>query len=110
MSNSLPEWCEAEEWCPITVTAELLGRKWHPIIIHRLLQEPLRFNELKRKTGSISDKVLSNSLEDLRQKNVVEKQELGGTPTKVQYRLTERGESLKPVIESMKNWGKKATT
>lgn len=105
MSKQMPAWCEAEEWCPITVTAELLGRKWHPVIVHRLLQRTMGFNELKREVHDISDKVLSDSLEDLQEKGIVRKEVINESPKKVRYSLTESGESLEPVIMSMKDWG-----
>lgn len=101
----MPEWCEAEEWCPITVTSELLGRKWHPVIVHRLMQGSMGFNELKREVHKISDKVLSESLEDLQQKDIVQKEIVSEKPKKVRYSLTGRGESLRPVVMAMKDWG-----
>lgn len=101
----MPEWCETEEWCPVTVTSELLGRKWHPVIIHRLLQEPMGFNELQREVHSISDKVLSDSLQDLQERGIVRKEVISEKPKKVEYSLTEEGESLEPVIRAMKEWG-----
>jgi DNA-binding HxlR family transcriptional regulator len=103
--RKMPAWCEAEEWCPITVTAELLGRKWHPVIVERLLRRPMGFNELKREVHDISDKVLSDSLDDLQEKGIVEKDVLNESPKKVMYSLTGSGESLEPVVESMKAWG-----
>lgn len=102
----MPDWCETQEWCPVTVTSELLNRKWHPIIIHRLLLKPMGFNELQREVHSISDKVLSDSLEDLRDKGIVQKEVLQEKPKKVEYSLTEIGESLEKVIQPMYDWGK----
>lgn len=101
----MPDWCEAEDWCPITVTSELLGRKWHPVIIHRLMRKPMGFNELQREVHNISDKVLSDSLEDLREKGIVEKRIVNEKPKEVEYSLTEEGKSLEPVIKAMKDWG-----
>lgn len=89
----------------MTVTSELLGRKWHPVIIHRLLQEPMGFNELQREVHSISDKVLSDSLQDLQERGIVRKEVISEKPKKVEYSLTEEGESLEPVIRAMKEWG-----
>lgn len=61
----LEMWCAGEEWCPITTTASLIGKKWHPVIVHRLLEHgPSGFNELKADVDGISSKVLSESLED----------------------------------------------
>jgi DNA-binding HxlR family transcriptional regulator len=101
----MPEWCETQEWCPVTVTSELLSRKWHPVILHRLLQRPMGFNELQREVHHISDKVLSDSLEDLCDKGIVEKEVLNEKPKEVEYSLTEVGESLREVIEPMFDWG-----
>jgi len=105
--QDMPEWCETEEWCPVTVTSELLSRKWHPVIVHRLLQKPMGFNELQREVHQISDKVLSDSLSDLQSKGIVEKEVLRKKPKEVEYSLTETGESLQKVIEPMFEWGVK---
>lgn len=105
MNEKMPDWCETEEWCPITVTSELLGRKWHPVIIHRLLQKPMGFNELQREVHNISDKVLSDSLQDLQDRSIVEKEVVNRKPKEVSYSLTEEGKSLEPVIRAMKDWG-----
>lgn len=105
--QDMPEWCETQEWCPVTVTSELLSRKWHPVIIHRLLQRPMGFNELQREVHHISDKVLSDSLEDLCDKGVVEKDVISEKPKEVEYSLTEVGESLQEVINPMFDWGQK---
>ncbi len=102
----MPDWCETQEWCPITVTSELLSRKWHPVIIHRLLQRPMGFSELQREVHHISDKVLSDSLEDLREKGVVQKEVITDKPKEVEYSLTEVGESLQEVIKPMFHWGR----
>lgn len=101
----MPEWCAPEEWCPITVTAEVLGRKWHPVIIHRLLQENMGFNKLQTNVHMISDKVLSESLKDLQEKKIVQKEIVSEKPKEVEYSLTEKGESLEQVIMCMKDWG-----
>ena len=101
----MPEWCSAEEWCPVTVTSELLNRKWHPVIVHRLMQRPMGFNELQREVHHISDKVLSESLDDLREKNIVQKEIMNESPKKVEYSLTETGKGLEKVIEPMFEWG-----
>ncbi|MCJ7429433.1 MAG: helix-turn-helix transcriptional regulator [Candidatus Nanohaloarchaeota archaeon QJJ-5] len=105
----MPEWCEAEDWCPITVTAELLGRKWHPVIVHRLLQQPMGFSQLRKQVHDISDKVLSESLDDLCEKDIVKREVISESPKTVEYSLTDRGKSLAPVIEAMKDWGETHT-
>ena len=105
-SEKLPVWCAGEEWCPITTTATLIGKKWHPVIIHRLLENgPLGFNALKEEVDGISSKVLSDSLEDLEEKTLVDRAIVSEKPFRVQYSLTERGGSLAPVIYEMRDWG-----
>ncbi|WP_435154215.1 winged helix-turn-helix transcriptional regulator [Haladaptatus sp. DFWS20] len=109
MSNEperLAMWCAGEEWCPITTTANLVGKKWHPVIVHRLLQNgPLGFNALKEEVDGISSKVLSDSLGDLEEKQLVDREIVSEKPVRVKYSLTSTGESLQPVIFAMRDWG-----
>jgi len=105
-SEPLEVWCAGEEWCPITTTATLIGKKWHPVIVHRLLRNgPLGFNALKAEVDGISSKVLSDSLEDLEEKELVDREIVSEKPFRVEYSLTERGESLEEVIVAMRDWG-----
>ena len=102
----LEVWCAGEDWCPITATATVLGRKWHPVIVHRLLQRgPLGFNALKEAVDGVSSKVLSDSLENLETHGLVERAIVSEKPFRVEYSLTERGRSLEPVIGAMRQWG-----
>lgn len=105
--EEIPVECNGEKWCPITATANLIGKKWHPVIIHHLLENDGRgFNSLKEDIGGISSKVLSESLEDLQEKNLVERKVINQKPVRVEYRLTEAGKSLEPVIGEMMEWGR----
>jgi DNA-binding HxlR family transcriptional regulator len=104
--ETLEVWCAGEDWCPITATATILGKKWHPVIVHRLLDEPRGFNDLKRAVDGISSKVLSDSLENLEEYGLVERSVVSEKPFRVEYALTARGESLEPVIEEMREWGR----
>jgi len=104
--ESVAVWCAGEDWCPITTTATLIGKKWHPVIVHRLLREgPLGFNDLKEEVDGISSKVLSDSLEDLEEKGLVDRAIVSEKPFRVEYSLTERGEALEDVITAMHSWG-----
>lgn len=103
----LAVWCAGNDWCAVTCTMEVIGKKWHPVIVHRLLaHNALRFNELNEEIDSITNKMLSQSLEDLEEKNLVNREIVNEKPVAVEYALTERGRSLKPVIESLEQWGK----
>lgn len=102
----LEVWCAGREWCPITSTATVIGKKWHPVVIHRLLEDgPMGFNELKEDVDGISSKVLSDSLEDLEEKSLVNREIVSEKPVRVSYSLTERGASLQTVIYEMAKWG-----
>ncbi len=99
-------WCAGEDWCAITSTATLIGKKWHPVIVDRLLSRgPLGFNALQKEVDGISSKVLSDSLEDLEETGLVNRAIVSEKPFRVEYSLTERGRSLEPVIEGMREWG-----
>ncbi|PSP94139.1 transcriptional regulator [Halobacteriales archaeon QS_4_62_28] len=107
----LEVWCAGEEWCPITTTAALIGKKWHPVLVHRLLEHgPSGFNELKENVDGISSKVLSDSLEDLQENGLVNREVISEQPFRVQYSLTERGASLESVIDAMREWGQSHLT
>ena len=104
--EQLPTWCTDEDWCPMESAAAVLGRKWHPAIVYHLLDaEPLRFSELEARMHTVSGKVLSESLEDLEQKGLVERTVSDERPVRVTYRLSEHGRGLGPVIDEMVEWG-----
>ncbi|MFC6988785.1 winged helix-turn-helix transcriptional regulator [Haloplanus sp. GCM10025708] len=86
---------------------DVIDKKWHPVIIHRLLRhDALRFNALSNEVGEITNKMLSQSLDDLEEKELVDREIVNEKPVAVEYSLTERGESLQPVIDSLEEWGK----
>lgn len=105
-SEPLEVWCAGSDWCPITTTATLIGKKWHPVVIHRLLENgPLGFNALKEEVDGISGKVQSDVLEDLEENGFVDRTVVSEKPFRVEYSLTGRGESLEPIIVAMREWG-----
>lgn len=100
--------CVGEAWCAVTCTADLLGRKWHPVIVHRLLHEgELGFNDLKREIDGVTSKVLSESLGDLEDKGIVHRDIVQEKPVRVSYSLTPVGEELQAVIDAMEEWGQR---
>lgn len=105
--DSLASWCADEEWCAITRGAQVLGKKWHPVIVHRLLDGgPLGFNRLQERVDGISSTVLSDSLDDLEEKGIVDRSVICESPYRVEYSLTERGRDLGPVIGALEAWGR----
>lgn len=103
----LPTWCPGDEWCPMVAASAVLGRKWHPAIIHRLsAHEPLAFGELQERIQGVSGKVLSNSLSDLEEKRLVERTVEDEKPVRVEYSLTRHGRGLEDAIDELHNWGR----
>lgn len=100
-------WCATERWCAVACAADVLGRKWHPVIVTRLLADgPLGFSRIESDVDGLSDAVLSDSLDDLREKGIVERRIVSDRPLRVEYGLTERGASLEPVLDAMAAWGR----
>ncbi len=85
---------------------EIVGRKWNPVLLYYLLTHgPLGFSALKTRVDGISSKMLSESLSDLEEHGLVSRELLSDQPVRVEYSLTERGESLEELIVGMVQWG-----
>ena len=91
--------------CPVATTVSLIGSKWKLLIIRNLLQRPWRFNELKKDLAGISQKVLTDSLRSMEEDGLITRTVYPEVPPRVEYSLTELGQSLKPILDAMWNWG-----
>ena len=91
--------------CPVATTVALIGSKWKLLIIRNLLQRPWRFNELKKNLEGISQKVLTDSLRSMEEDGLITRTVYPEVPPRVEYALSDLGESLKPVLDSMLEWG-----
>jgi DNA-binding HxlR family transcriptional regulator len=94
-----------ENICPVATTVSLIGNKWKLLIIRNLLVGPQRFTELKKGIDGISQKVLTDNLKSMENDGLIIRTVYPEVPPKVEYKLSELGESLKPIIKSMENWG-----
>lgn len=92
--------------CPVAKTVQLIGNKWKLLIIRNLLERPWRFNELKNDLTGISQKVLTDNLKSLEADGLVVRTKFPQTPPRVEYSLSELGESLRPVLRAMEDWGR----
>lgn len=92
--------------CPVATTVELIGSKWKLLIIRNLLIRPWRFNELKKDLAGISQKVLTDNLRSLESDNLITRTVYPEVPPRVEYALSELGETLRPILNSMEAWGK----
>ncbi len=81
----------------------LLSKRWVGLIIHQLLDGPKRFSELEQDI-TISGKVLSDRLKALEKANIVIRDVYPETPVRIEYRLSEQGHALKPVLEEIQQW------
>ena len=92
--------------CPVTFTSRVLGGRWSAKIVWSLMrQQPLRFSELRRACPPISDRILSKELKELEAWGLISRHEFGTIPPKTDYRLTELGETLRPLMQVMAAWG-----
>jgi DNA-binding HxlR family transcriptional regulator len=91
--------------CPVATTVALIGSKWKLLIIRNLLQRPWRFNELKKNLDGISQKVLTDSLRSMEEDGLIIRTVYPEVPPRVEYSLSELGLSLKPIFDSLVEWG-----
>ena len=91
--------------CPVATTVQLIGSKWKLLIIRNLLVRPWRFNELRTDLAGISQKVLTDSLRSMEQDGIVIRRVYPEVPPRVEYSLSELGESMRPIIQAMEQWG-----
>lgn len=91
--------------CPVATTVRLIGSKWKLLIIRNLLQRPWRFNGLKKNLEGISQKVLTDSLRSMEADGIVTRTVYPEVPPRVEYALSELGESMRPVMDAMEKWG-----
>lgn len=91
--------------CPVATTVTLIGSKWKLLIIRNLLSRPWRFNALKKDLDGISQKVLTDSLRSMEEDGLILRTIYPEVPPRVEYSLSSLGESLKPILDSMADWG-----
>lgn len=92
--------------CPVATTVQLIGSKWKLLIMRNLLARPWRFNELRKDLDGISQKVLTDSLRSMEQDGIITRTVYPEVPPRVEYALSELGESMRPIINAMEVWGK----
>ena len=102
-----PYACVPEVECSIEKALEVLGGKWTFLIIRDLFDGVKRFGELRKSLPGVSPKTLSLRLKELEERDVVKRTAYPTVPPTVEYTLTEKGNSLRPIIKAMKVWGAK---
>ena len=92
--------------CPVEATLELIGGKWKGLVLYHLLEGTLRFSELRRKTPSVTQRMLTRQLRELESAGLVVRTVHAEVPPRVEYRLSPEGETLRPVILALRDWGR----
>ncbi len=91
--------------CPVAATVALIGSKWKILIMRNLLVRPWRFNELRRDLEGVSQKVLTDSLRSMEEDGIVVRTVYPEVPPRVEYSLSELGQSMRPIMDAMEAWG-----
>lgn len=91
--------------CPVATTLMLIGNKWKIFIVQRLLDRPWRFNELQKDISGISQRVLTDNLRSMENDGIITRTVYPEVPVRVEYSLSELGETMRPIIDSMFQWG-----
>lgn len=92
--------------CPVETCVSLVGSKWRLLVMRDLLLNgSMRFKELQRSIGGVSQKVLTNNLREMEDAGLVVRRVYAEVPPRVEYSLTEIGESLRPVMDALWAWG-----
>ena len=92
--------------CPVATTLQLIGNKWKMLILRNLMTRPWRFNEMLRSIPGISQKVLTDNLRALENDEIITRTVFPEVPPRVEYALSDLGESMRPIIKAMEAWGK----
>lgn len=97
-----------DQMCPRYENAiELLGKKWTALLLRILLDGPKRFSEFKLQVPDLSDRLLSERLQELEEYEIIVREVHNTRPVLVEYRLTEKGHSLQPVVDSIQTWAER---
>jgi DNA-binding HxlR family transcriptional regulator len=91
--------------CPVAATLEVIGGKWKPLILFHLRDRAMRFSELRRVVPQATQKMLTQQLRDLERDGIIHRKVYAVIPPKVDYSLTDYGQTLKPLLALMCAWG-----
>lgn len=96
---------DCSDGCPIEAALEQIAGKWKGLIIHHLMDETLRFNELARRVGKVTQRSLTKQLRELEAAGIVHREVFAVVPPRVEYCLTDKGRHLRDVIDALRQWG-----
>ena len=92
--------------CCASVTMGIIGGKWKTVILYHLIEGKLRYNELRKEMPTVTERTLSLQLKSLEEDGIIQRKvHTSKPPLKVEYSLTELGETLIPLLKSIADWG-----
>ena len=95
-----------DETCAVACCADIIGTKWTALLVHDLSEGPRRFSQLEHSCAGISPRTLSERLRVLEDEGIVERRSYPESPPRVEYELTDKGASLLPIIDAMREFGR----
>lgn len=98
---------ECAAGCPVEATLDLIGGKWKGVVLYHLCDGVLRFNELRRRLTGVTQRMLTKQLRELEESGLIVRTVYAEVPPRVEYRLSKDGESLRPVIHALEQWGER---
>ena len=96
---------DCSDGCPVEAALEQIAGKWKGLIIYHLMDGTLRFNELSRRVGDVTQRSLTKQLRELEADGIVRREVFAVVPPKVEYSLTDKGRRLRDAIEALREWG-----
>jgi DNA-binding HxlR family transcriptional regulator len=90
--------------CSVEATLALIDGKWKGVILHHLMEETMRFSTFRKRVPNVTQRMLTNQLRELEADGLVSRTVYAEVPPRVEYRLTELGRTLEPVINALKRW------
>ncbi len=91
--------------CPVATTVQLIGNKWKLLILRNLMGKTQRFTDFIKTVPGISKKVLTDNLRALENDGIINREVFAEVPPRVEYSLSELGQTLKPILDAMWEWG-----
>ncbi|EEA92650.1 helix-turn-helix domain-containing protein [Pseudovibrio sp. JE062] len=96
---------DCSQGCPVEAALELIGGKWKGVILFHLMEGTQRFGELKKQVGTVTQRMLTKQLRELETDGLVSRKVFAVVPPHVEYSLTPKGETLRPIIMALRDWG-----
>jgi DNA-binding HxlR family transcriptional regulator len=91
--------------CPMVKALNVIGGRWKPIILHMLLEETMRFGQLRKKIPPVTQKMLTQQLRELEADGIIKRQVFAEVPPRVEYSMTAKGRTLEPILNDLYDWG-----